>query len=265
VQALEAGASAPDAERLAQLFDSVVATRRPCIAAVESPLSIRRVRLVQAVYRSLAASRQGPLAYWPPSIDHHGRIAPPEDWGPPDRVAVPWVWWAIACRVAWSDTPLAAVHAALAQLVRVLPRAGVPAGAEAPLASPLAASLERIARAGAPLIVVLDEAQWADAATVELIRHVLTLDDVAILAIATSLPESIVLHLRSASGPYFDVLQELERADPRRVVRITMARHTEPHRVEARPPGDPAAAPGDLAAAAVVRRSPRRSGSATGG
>jgi hypothetical protein len=63
-------------DRLVRDFDAVAAGGGPIAISLESSLGLGKTRLVQELYHHLATSRQGPIAYWPASLDwpHEGGL-----------------------------------------------------------------------------------------------------------------------------------------------------------------------------------------------
>lgn len=57
----------------------------------------------------------------------------------------------------------------------------------------IADALTGVARSGTPVVLIVDDAQWADPALVSLLRHLLSLDGAAILVVATAWPDRLAV------------------------------------------------------------------------
>ena len=55
----------------------------------------------------------------------------------------------------------------------------------------IADSLSAVARAQTPVVLIVDDAQWADPALVSLLRHLITMDSAPVLLVTTALPDHL--------------------------------------------------------------------------
>jgi predicted ATPase len=261
-------------DRLLAEFDQVCLSRTPRWWSLEGHSGCGKTRIVQELYRRLAAKRQTGVKYWPlrflvdppiakiagSSISMRKRVFPENV--EPEQESVPqWFWWGISCATR-SGTPLQALSDDLTQFrahqvvleqrwrqlvsprarhgaglsskkgevfetaagemlgvaaglqnvafpgVRVLTlaakwgfqgspdrRLAVPASSvvtepgrrRAQLVDELAPALERLAAAGLPLVIALDDLHLADENLLELIARLLSAQGAPVLVISTSL------------------------------------------------------------------------------
>ena len=263
-------------DRLLAEFDQVCQSRTPAWWSLEGDSGCGKTRVVQELYRRLAAERQDGEQYWPrtfltdsvvakaagPPLSMRKRVYPEHVRHEPESVPQ-WFWWGISCSSrsgtavqALSDDltqfathkvgleqrwrqlvspgtrhraglssqrgevfetaagELLGVTAGLQNLalpgMRVLTLAaqwssqGGPDRRLAIQASPvvnatksrrlhlvdeLAPALERLAAAGVPLVLTIDDLHLADASLVELVARLLAAEEAPVLVISTALPD----------------------------------------------------------------------------
>jgi hypothetical protein len=286
-------------ERLVTLHDDVAAGAGPRAVSLEASLGLGKTRIIQELFRHLAASRQGPVPYWPAALDWEAhaddgvrrdvlqarkQVEPTPGWVVPGGVEIPWLWWGIGCQLSKAGSPMRALKDAsdqlrvhldpmLEKLSRssrnrddafevisglfdlagvVAPGSAIDAGSKFfgvfrrrvqdkrradvvamdrridthgdsyAEAARIAEGLTAIARARTPVVLVVDDAQWADPALVSLLRHLVGLDAAPILIVTTAWPDKLA-DPRSATGSFAAWLEGTALADEQRLERIALA------------------------------------------
>ncbi|MGK2850382.1 MAG: AAA family ATPase [Candidatus Limnocylindrales bacterium] len=87
----------------------------------------------------------------------------------------------------------------------------------------IAEGLTAVARAQTPVVLVVDDAQWADPALVSLLRHLIGLDSAPILIVTTAWPEKLANHAGGAEA-FSAWLQRTQAEAPHRLERIAIDR-----------------------------------------
>lgn len=221
-----------EVERLCRSFARVVRLGRPSMIVHIAPPGWGKTRIVQEFYRSIAAEQPAP-PFWPPVIAPDSpsgdpvaglmvarkAVRPAGPPRPPDGATLPWLWLAPAVgtlsdgSAAWALPGLAAqLRGQLAFAPSPAPSAGAdlsdPARLQLWLANQLHQGRSTTDAAALPAVLVLDDAHYLDAATIELIAGLLAAE-LPILMIATTWPDSL------GSGAPFPALLDQTRGSDR--------------------------------------------------
>ena len=88
-------------------------------------------------------------------------------------------------------------------------------------AARIAGSLAAVGRAGTPVILAVDDAQWADAGLASLLRHLLELERAPVLIVTTAWPEKLADDEPTA-GTFAGCLRRAERHHADRLERVSL-------------------------------------------
>lgn len=284
-------------DHLVNAFDEVASTGVPRVISLESSVGLGKTRLVQELFKRLAATRQGPVAYWPSALDWIGhraddvlqtrkQVEPTPGWVIPGGVEIPWLWWAIPCHLTNAGSPMRALKDASDQLrvhmdpvlhkversernkedaIEVLsgmfdlvgvvnPGAVIDAGSKFfnvfqrrrkasqqgsaismdrrveaygesyVEAGRITEGLRAVARARTPVVLVVDDAQWADPGLVSMLRQIVALDDAPILVITTAWPEQLTAQAGHGPETFAGWLASTESTRGDRLERLSIDR-----------------------------------------
>ena len=87
----------------------------------------------------------------------------------------------------------------------------------------MAASLTEVAKAGVPIVLIVDDAQWADPGLVSLLRHVISGEPAPVLVVAAAWPEQLGVQAARGAETFGAWLQASAAAQPDRVRRRPLA------------------------------------------